>query len=549
MIKRYYIIALCAIGISSCDYLAYDESNGVTQEDTFAYFSNIKSLVATVYSGLYYDYGTISGAMRESASDNSVYTWSSNSIYDMYNDSWSALNTIDDQWDEMYTYIRRANSFLENYSEEALDKFIWDASYQESILQCRMYIHEVRVLRAYFHFELAKRYGDVIIADRCFTQQEANDLTASPFSEVIDFVVSEIDDVLAQEDTLPLTQADFYNETGRLTKGAALAIKARALLYAASPLHNPDNDKALWQKAAEAAKQVIDLGVYELVPIASDPLYSVDGANDVLSSKQLILERRATSASNTFEAYNLPIGFEGGNSGNTPTQNLVDAYEFADGTIFDWNNSEHVKNIYTNRDPRFELNILANGREYMSQTVETYVGGANGSPIEGASMTGYYLRKLMNETVSLSTSSPVYKLHHFPLYRYVEVLLNYAEAMAQWKGADDTSLTLTAREALNQVRTAAGMPSVTATGDQFLERVYNERRVELAFEDHRFWDIRRWMIGDQIENIYGVKIASSGATAEKILVQQRIWKEKMYLYPLAQTELYNNSNLEQNSGW
>ncbi|CAG9880620.1 Cell surface glycan-binding lipoprotein, utilization system for glycans and polysaccharides (PUL), SusD family [Bacteroides ovatus] len=161
----------------------------------------------------------------------------------------------------------------------------------------------------------------------------------------------------------------------------------------------------------------------------------------------------------------------------------------------------------------------------------------------------------MNETVSLSPTNPIKKPHHFILFRYAETLLNYAEAMNELGGPDYTSdadeLPMSARTALNMVRSAANMPNITDNGDDFTTRLRNERRIELAFEDHRFWDIRRWMIGDVVKDIYGVKITKKGSkySYTPVKIQTRVWEEKMNLYPIAQSEIYKNGNLTQNDGW
>ena len=219
--------------------------------------------------------------------------------------------------------------------------------------------------------------------------------------------------------TVPESEWNDYGlgETGRVTRGMVRALKSRALLYAASKLHNPEGDKSKWEKAATAAYDIIKENWYSLPNIEDDPLYDVRGGHDVLKSKQLIFVKRNGNTS-SFEGYNLPIGFEGGNSGNTPTQNLVDAFEMADGTPFDWNNPEHVQNMYMDaegqktRDPRLYTTILYNGSVFMKNAIETFIGGKNAYPIEGASLTGYYLRKYMNETVSLSPAKPISQPHH-----------------------------------------------------------------------------------------------------------------------------------------
>lgn len=548
------ILAGCMTGmLASCNYLDFDESTNKTQEEVFSTFDNVRNAVAGVYTFLPQDFGALGGAMREAATDNASYVWDNNNVYKIYDNKWSPVNTVDDVWANMYTGIQAANSYLESYNEDFLKRFSLNDGYDEEIAKFRMYPNEVRALRAFYFFELAKRYGDVPLVTKTLKLEEVNTLKRSPFQEVIDFIATECSQVA---EVLPVDHNSFWKETGRVTKGMALALKSRALLYAASELHNPGHDTELWKKAAEAAKEVMDMGKYSLPNIEKDPLYSKNGSHDVLKSAQMIFERRGYE-SDSYERTNLPIGFEGGNSGNTPTQNLVDAYEMANGEIFDWNNAKHVKEMYINeegqpvsRDPRFYKTVTYNGSILMGERVESLEGGKNGLPLVGATETGYYMRKYINETMSLDPAHPITKNHHFILFRYAEILLNYAEAMNEWVGADviPENFTLSARDALNMVRAAANMPKVTVTGATFTERLRNERRVELAFEDHRFWDIRRWKKGSVVKDIYGVRLSSKGEY-QKVKVQTRVWEDKMYLYPVSQQEIYKNPGLGQNIGW
>lgn len=552
--KQLIYILVASACLTSCDYLDFDESQGMEKEEAYGYFENVDKLASAVYRSIPQDFGVISNALREAATDNAVYTWSSNAVYKIYSNAWSPINLVDDQWGTYYQVIHDANSFLENYSEENLERFKWDPNYADNLKKAEMYKNEVRVLRALYHFELAKRYGDIPLLKRTYSLDEINMVEKTPFAEVIQFVA---DECAAVAPDLPLDHAEFFGETGRVNRGTALAIRARALLYAASPLFAGEGDASVkWKAAAKAAYDVIALGKYSLPNIASDPLYSKEGGNEVLNSPQLIFCKEDGSERNTFEANNLPIGFEGATGGNTPTQNLVDDFEMKDGTSFDWNNPEHVKNMYYDvngeptRDPRLYLNVICDGMVYMGTKVEPLAGGKNGSPIDGATLTGYYLKKLMNENVSLDPVKPVKKYHHYPIYRYAEVLLNYAEAMNEWQGPDytDVECPLSARAALNQVRAAAGMFGVVAAGkDEFREKVRKERRIELAFEDHRFWDIRRWKMGEVVRNIYGVQKQNN--VYQKVQVQTRTWEDKMYLYPIPQKEVFVNKNLVQNPGW
>ena len=550
-LTKYITTACIAALFTGCDYLDFDETTGMTKEEMYSYFGNVTSLSTFVYSQLPQDFGAIGDALRDAATDNAVYTWNQSSVYNVYNGTWSPLKTVDDVWSNYYTAIREANSFLENYSLEVLERFKWNVDYEIDVEKAKMRVHEVRALRAFFYLELAKRYGDIPLLTRTYQIDEINSVEKTPFDKVIDFIVDECDKAAPE---LPVSYKDFYNETGRATRGMAMSVKARALLYAASKLHNPSHDTDKWKKAAKASYDIIKTGWYTLPNIDVDPLYDVNGGNVVLNSSQLIFERR-NNDDNAFESRNLPIGFENGNSGNTPTQNLVDAYEMADGTPFSWENAKHASKPYSERDPRFYKAILYNEASFMGTKIATFEGGRNASPITGATLTGYYLRKYMNETVSLSPTNPIKKPHHFILFRYAETLLNYAEAMNELGGPDYTSdadeLPMSARTALNMVRSAANMPNITDNGDDFTTRLRNERRIELAFEDHRFWDIRRWMIGDVVKDIYGVKVTKKGSkySYTPVKIQTRVWEEKMNLYPIAQSEIYKNGNLTQNDGW
>jgi len=563
MKNKYIAILVCSILIfAACNPLEFDESTGQTKKEMYDYFDNWTRLVTHVYGGLPSDFGSIGGAMLDAGSDDAIFTWENNQIYDMYNGYWTSTNVINDKWSAYYKMIRSANSFLENYDLESLERFKWDLDYEDNILpKAQMYPYEIRFLRAFYYFELAKYYGDVPLVTKTLTTNEANTIGRTSFDDIIAFVVDECDEVVSQ---LPVTHnvttdgTGFLGETGRATKGAAMALKAKALLYAASPLHNTGNDNAKWKAAAMAALDIINSGFYSLDNINTDKMYDANGGNETLKSKQLIFECR-DNASNSFEATNLPYGYLGARGGNTPTQNLVDCYEIdvdGDGNWqeFDWDNPAHVANMYVNRDPRFYKNVLYNGASFKNsgtmQNVETFIGGVNAIG-EGATLTGYYLRKYMNETTTQTTVNAVKKEHHYILFRYAEVLLNYAEAAYEVFGnaaASDAELTKSAEWAVQEVRNAAGMPTPAAIDLQYIR---DERRRELAFEGHRFWDIRRWENGNVVESIYGISIVKNGNdfSYSKQKIQDRVWEDRMYLFPVNKNETFINPNLGQNTGW
>lgn len=542
LLSTIFAFATC---LSSCSYLDYNESSGYNKEDMFAYFDRAKGMLTTVYSYLPADFGNFGGATRAAATDEAEYAWSTSNII-RYNDgSWSPILTIDDVWGTYYEAIRSANMYLENYQED-FTNIEWNDDYKTLMQQYQYYPYEARFLRAFYYFELAKRYKNVPLVTTCLELDEANKVTPVDFDKVIDFIVSECNEIV---DKLPVSYKDLPGaETGRITQGAVMALKARTLLYAASPLYAGTASQEKWVEAAKAAKQLIDKaeseGWYQLVD---------EQTCNNLSSKELILETRQGN-SNSFEKLNFPIGYEGGNSGTCPTQNLVDAFEMKDGSKFDWAKQEHINNMYNpeERDPRLFKTVLYNGATFKNATVETFVGGKNGIPLDGATPTGYYLKKYVVESISLNPNNTTTERHVWVLFRYAETLLNYAEALYEAYGNPDytdNTFTLSPRAAINKIRVRAGMPEVAS--DNFRERIRNERRVELAFEDHRFWDVRRWKIASQTTDIYGVRIEKQGEGMiySRQLVDQRTWNDKMYLYPISNSEIFKNPLLKQNTDW
>ena len=558
MKKIFYIISMVILA-AGCNYLDFDETSGdYTREDMYSTYSNIQSMMTNIYGYMpNKEIVDVGEAMRDCGSDDAEFGDPQATVQYFNNGNWSPLSTVDTKWD-LFKGIRAANEFLESIQTVDLSKYQYDVKYQLQLEHLKYYPFEARVLRAYYLFELARRYGDIPVPMTMLSIEEANSIEKTPFDDVIAFIVSECTECAANLPTTFIGMLD--DELGRVTKGFALAVKAKALLYAASPLHNPSGDKSKWQAAASAAQELIDLGVYSL-----DPGVKV---NNSASPEVIMLVMRSESQS--FEKYNFPVRFTEGArtamSGTYPTQNLVDAFQTAagyditlgaDGWITD-DPSFDITKPYEGRDPRFASTILANGMFFKGSTIETFVGGADYSATRSdlGTPTGYYLRKYIQESTSFTPENMVQNKHHWIVYRYAEALLTYAEAANEYFGdpsATDGTLSMSAAEALNAVRSNAGMPDVTASSyTDFQEAVRREWRVEFAFEDHRFWDVRRWKIGAATQgSIDGVKITKSGSAFEysRFNVESRTWAEKMYLYPIPQKEVFSNGNLTQNTGW
>ena len=482
------------------------------------------------------------------------------SAYQYFNNgSWSALNTVDDAW-SLYKGIRAANGFIDEISRADISRYEHHLSYENWVKKMALFPYEARVLRANYFFELARRYGDIAMPLEVLDAEGANAIAKTSFEDVVAFIAAECDTCAKY---LPETyQGQPDNQIGRMTKGYAKALKSKALLYAASPLHNEDGNIDLWKKSASAALDIIDDGIYSLDPS--------DCANKIVSPEIVMVVIGGDSR--TFELNNFPIRFtQGTRTGATavfPSQNLVDAFETVAGykvTLTDsgWTSEDPAFNPsdpYSGRDPRFYRTVLANGMQFKGSEIELFEGGMDDAEVvSGGSPTGYFLRRYIQESTDFTPSKLVTNKHHWIVYRYAETLLSYAESMANAFPSDmnytDFEYPYSALWALNQVRNNAGMPPVPSCGyDEFIERLRNEWRVEFAFEDHRFWDIRRWKIGDSTQReLVAVKIVKSESGVlnhYRQVYETRTWTDKMYLYPIPQAELHKNRNLSpQNAGW
>ena len=552
---NYGLIFLLFFTFTNCEDLNYDETSFNRKETVFNDFARSKSFLTGIYAYLPTDFNSVDGAIRSTASDDAEHVNDLSDVQKFNDGTWSDIQSLDNVWPTMYAGIRASNVFLVESEGQTFQELFYNNTYKDILLQYKNFPFEARFLRAYFYFELAKRYKNIPLITTVLTPEEAQNVKQASFTEVVNFIVSECDAAAA---VLPLSYANFASvkETGRVTKGAALALKARVLLYAASPLHNAANDVALWQKAASAAKAVIDLNTYAL-----SPSYTTIVNNPSLTpGPELILERRE-AASNAFERRNFPIGFQGGGTGTCPTQNLVDAYEMSNTglPITDLASRYNSAQPYSFRDPRLRATVILNATTWKTVGVETFFGGKNGLPLTNATKTGYYLRKYVIEAINLDPKlgAITTREHSWVLFRYGEILLNYAEAMNEAYGPETAAaapLTLTAINAVNLIRRRAGMPNfpVGLSKDAFRTKLRNERRVELAFEDHRFWDTRRWKIGDQTKNIFAMNItrnANLSFNYEVKLLEVRPFEERMYLYPIPQSEIFKNKNLVQNNGW
>ena len=565
------LVALATVALSSCkDDMDFHEYAVYDKEYIELNFGNIGGFMTDLYNGVEYDFGNYSGgAMRGAATDECVFSQSGNGIEDFFNGAWSAANPKSSEWTGMYQNIAVANHFLEEFQGLTFPELDLNTDYGQQMHRYQNYQYEARFLRAYYYFALVRQYGGVPLISETLPASEQSMLSRNSSDEIFKFIFDECNDI-KDKIIVNYSQLGEYGlgtpETGRADQLAVLALRARAALYWASPLFNPSNDASRWQTAASYIKECLDTAAAQGKTMVKDyaQLWG-DNVHTIALSEILYARRYYGSGGNgvdhLVEGYNWPIGAEGKTTGsNCPTQNLVEAYDLKDGSRADWSDPNKAAEIWANLDPRFKATVAVNGEQWPTYSgatpLETYVGGKDGEPIVNATTTSYYLKKLCVGAIDLGASSTFQNAHHsYIIFRLGELYLDYAEALYKLTGSADQAPAghnMTARQAASMTRTRVSMPELAGNGQTFWENLQRERFVELAFEGHRFWDLRRWKEADKyLTSVVGLQInkAADGTLSYRREVSSRTWNDKMYLYPIPQTEIAKNPNLEQNPGW
>ena len=556
-LDRICLFILACLIPAACVDLNYSEENTRDEEWTYEYFENgIKNMVFDVYAQVYNnEFESNSAYFLAGATDEAQYALETGAINNYVNGGWSAANPYSRTWSKCYTAIADANMFLEKLAQADISSWQYNPDYRNWVQQLELFPYEVRFLRAYFYFELFRSYGDVPLVTTTLTNAEANTITRTPADEIVKFIVEEIDEIAPY---LPVSYVTEVNsEVGRATRGAALALKARTLLYAASPLFNPTNDRSRWAAAAEACKVILDNAATWGLKLSA---YGSLWGHDAFYNPELIFGL-GRGEFNSFEMANYPVGVENGASGNCPTQTLVDQYEYQEGgqTFGErYPGSIDLASVdpYEGLDPRVALTVVKNGDEWptngsQKKAIETFNGGFNASPKYGATPTGYYLKKYVDGACVTTADNQTTRRHTWILFRLGEIYLDYAEAVFYATGsANNGAYGMTANEAINVLRSRSdiNMPAFTEDGDAWVARYERERLVELAFENHRFWDVRRWKKGPQYFRTIQVASIGSNLVLNRSTVTRQ-WDEKYNFYPIPQAELKKNPNLTQNAGW
>lgn len=584
------ILAVTAIAAVSCtDFLNTRIDVYDTMDRLETRSSTLNSFAYAFYTPMQYGFNVIDGNLFASASDEAEQTAPTSAVSAFNRGLISAdLNPIAYLYNNCYEGIRAARFFLD-YAKDGEDFLALNRdtstvynpdgtvystdkpkAYMRDVINLNWLRAEARIAEAYYYGELIKMYGGVPVVgdDGGFARHATYDEVVEHIVSLIDGNVDKVNpdwrvalDPTPENAIADVTNWNFRDNIGRFDKTSALAIKARVLLYAASPRNNPDGDAGKWEKAAKAAADVIaarkaifakGFGFGE--GAKSYPDYHMPANrnygnyflknNSTGDTESIFLIRRA--AGSAPEVANYPVGTRGGNSGICPTQNLVDAYEYIGPETLD---------PYVNRDPRFEATIVYNGSTWNGSLIDESPGGSYDQRVNGATKTGYYLKKFLAPNLNLIEGGSTD--HVWPLYRYAEVLLNYAEAMNEAYGpdADPKGYGLTAREALTEVRNSAStlLAPVTATSKaDFRAAVKQERRIELAFEDHRYWDLIRWKDAGSVLNrsIKGVVVRKNnlgGFQYSYTTVASRTFEERNYYLPFTRKEIANSAGtLTQN---
>ncbi len=595
-IIQYILLLSTIVLITSCkkDFLDTKPLSEISEVDIWNDPVLIQTFINGIYSNVNNPTNGGDGVLRGEYVDEMHDQWYS---FFEFNNS---LITPDDlanwrheSWSGLYKNIRACNLFFDKIN--AVTSF--DNTLTDGVLLKDRMIGEVHFLRGYLYHQLVSLYGGVPIIKTPYKLTDDFKIKRDKYADCIKFISDECDSASA---LLPLVQSE--GNQGRVTKGAALTLKSRVLLAAASDLYNttvfggyaqPEligysdgNRTARWQAAKDAAKAVIDLNQYSLykaTPAPSEPI--AQNYADIFikeSTEEDIWVRYYKFTTHTYARESNMLSLVAGPNGyhlygeDTPVGEVVDDFEMIDGTPFSWTDPAKSYEPYKNREPRFYASILYEGAKFKPRPVdvraldpvgvlqvgtwqkwdnatnsmtEVYGIDSRKGPIESfnGGYTGYYLRKFINPAVDGQFQQDGTPWRYM---RYAEVLLNYAEACIELNQDGE------ARMYINMIRRRAGMPDITESGPALRNRYRHERRIELVFEEHRFFDVRRWVIGPQAyQQFSGVNVlykmnpdhnTATVPTITPMVVQQSNWLNKAYFFPISRDEMNKNSLLFQN---
>jgi hypothetical protein len=558
------------------------QDNYKTQDFVLSSNADLPGVLYNAYLGL----PTSMNFEYEAATDNAVTNTDNTNPSKAARGSLTQLNNpLGDSWANDYMYLNRINWFLEkmvlNYNTKIVTpvKFVVDSTVN---MKTFFFLRgEAFFLRAWYQFDLLQKYGGVSngtaygypIVTKYLTVNDNLDLPRNTYEECVLSITNDCDSAIK---LLPLV---FSKSTGTISDGlvsysghasgiAALALKARALLYAASPAYNIENDVTKWDRAAKAAAEAISksngpapaVGFDNLMPINN--YYNKNNINNNnYNNKDQFFRGSPQLNVTTYESQNYPPRASGGGGGYiNPTQNLVDAFPMKDGYPRGTSPTPTITynplQVELNRDPRLDLFIVRNGENYptaASLSINTFPGGLDAfGTNEKATRTGYYLQKFLDPTVNINPTSLVRTNFAVILLGKPELYLNFAEAAINATGSPDVAIYgYSARQVLARVRDRAlgagndKYLSTVTTKDDFLSVLKNERRIELCFENFRFWDLRRW--ATSAADLTEINKPVYGIYSNDVPVEVRVFKS-VYM-PLPYNEILKTQNLTNNEGW
>lgn len=544
MKQRIFIITLLfgMIGLMGCDeFLETTPTDRISDKLVWQNEANVTLYINGFYPYIdrYGNFGTsqFNGSLTEGLTETLKYgsyvpgskAGDANN-YVFTPETMSPTGNLMSTWNDTYERIRRVNEFLVGLKAYS----VLDAETNQ------LFEGQARFFRAFLYFQLAKRHGGVILYTDMNLQKDKNRSSAA---ETWDLIAEDLDFAAS---VLP-AEWDNVNK-GRVTKGAVFALKSRAMLYAER-----------WQDAKNAADAVLALNIYSLTAKYEDA-WKGKNSESILEYNYLV-----TKPYHTFDKDYSTFGeIENQGGSGVPTQEIVESYEKKDGTKVNWS-AWHVSGgtttppPYADLDPRFKATVIYNGSTWQGKIMENCVDGTNGKYMgyrddtytKGRTVTGYYLRKFRDE---LHTDLITYQsTQTWVEFRLAEVYLNRAEANYRLNNAG------AALADLNSVRSRTGvaLPAISGiSGDAVFAAIRQERKIELAFEGHLYWDMRRWKLAHteyKGYRVHGMKISKNAAGYLYEYVdcdlQDRKFLEKTYVFPVPYSELANNSAIEQYDEW
>lgn len=556
LIKLFFLSAIVITSGCKKDFLQRDPGAPITDEDVFADAVLASRFADNSYNFNLDEYGRMSQGYKGTTGqfcDEAVASGASDSypfvsIMTLGKFLDPSATDVAGVYTRMYQGIRNVNVALSK-----MDVVPWTPLQSPELIKAQMLY-----LRGMFYFELIKRFGGVVLLDKPSSLTDNIDLPRNTYEETLSFILKDLDEAekLFTTTTLDLPSGRAYapetdwdaRNFGRATAGAVRALRLRLLMLDASPVRNPAGTASKWKAAADAAKVIINSNRYSLHATYSNLL-------NLSSSPEYILTkvRGPRAFSGFLNDFVVPPSSGGTQGLLNPTQNHVDLYEMANGkSIKDPTSGYNPQDPYKGRDPRFYSNLIYNDLTWQGRKIQMYDGGTDYQPAAASTTrTRYYCRRLWPEIYRGGTTQTT--LINFVYFRYAEVLLNYAEALNEADGPVADVYTN-----MNLIRKRAGMPDLPTglTKDQMRARIRNERAIEFAFEEMRWWDLLRWKDGETIKatvNAMDVVKTANGFSYSVVplpALYQREFNERMFIYPIPRAEIDKSDGiLIQNPGW